>query len=231
MGEDQTDVGPNEGSRERILAAAVKIFGERGYDRTTVRAICDAAGTNLGLVPYYFKGGKEELWRAAASQAIGTAITDIELELALLDGAPLAARLEQTLRAIVHGAAKHPELHRFIQSAANGSSPERHDWMVERYTRPAAELMLNLFEEGRAAALVPDVEPAQLIYLVLGAASHQYLLHREVEKAVGLDVFDPASVTAHADALVATFLRTTHLEPHPSNHTKGDQRHDDDHGN
>ena len=216
VGVASTEADAERGSRDRIVAAAVELFGERGYERTTVRAICELADANTGLVPYYFSGGKEELWRAAAAQAIGSAITELELELALAESSSLAARLEVTLRTIVHSAARHPELFRFIQSAADGSSPERHQWMVDRYTRPAAELLRALFDEGRVASLLPDVDSATLIYMVLGAATHQYLLHREVEKVVGVDAFSDASVRRHADAVVATFLRgSADVDPQP----------------
>lgn len=212
-------------SRDRIVSAAVELFGEQGFERTTVRAISERAGTNPGLVPYYFDGGKEELWRAAAAEAIGSAVADLRIELALVDGDDLATRLEVTLRTIVLSAARHPELFRFIQSAADGSSAERHQWMVERYTRPAAELLRLLFDEGREQGLLPDVDSSTLIYLVLGAATHQYLFHREVEQVVGVDAFSDEAVQRHADAVVTTFLRsgpTTRTSAHvdlPKGHT------------
>ncbi|MFK4038457.1 TetR family transcriptional regulator [Nonomuraea wenchangensis] len=52
-------------SEERILAAAREIFVERGYERTTIRAVAAAAGVNAGLVMHYF-GSKEELFHRAA---------------------------------------------------------------------------------------------------------------------------------------------------------------------
>lgn len=195
------------GSKERIVAAALKLFGERGFERSTVRAICDEAGVNPGLVPYYFRGGKEELWRAAAADAIGAALAEVQVELTMVAEASLRHQTEVTLRAIARSAARHPELYRFIQSAADGASGERHDWMVESYTRPAYELLKALFDRARAAGVVPDVDTPVLIYMVLGAATHQYVLHREVEKVAGVDPFSADAVERHADALIATFVR------------------------
>ena len=45
----------------RILAAARRLFGEHGYDRTTIRAIAAAADSDAGLVMRYF-GSKEQLF-------------------------------------------------------------------------------------------------------------------------------------------------------------------------
>ncbi len=46
----------------RILAAASRLFVERGYERTTIRAIAAAAGVDGGLVMHYF-GAKQELFQ------------------------------------------------------------------------------------------------------------------------------------------------------------------------
>jgi AcrR family transcriptional regulator len=49
----------------RILAAARQMFAELGYDRTTIRAVANAAGVDAGLVMHYF-GTKDELFSRAA---------------------------------------------------------------------------------------------------------------------------------------------------------------------
>ena len=54
-------------SEERILAAARQIFAERGYDRTTIRAVAAAAGVDAGLVMHYF--GSKDLLFARAVEA------------------------------------------------------------------------------------------------------------------------------------------------------------------
>jgi AcrR family transcriptional regulator len=51
-------------TRDRILAAARAIFGERGFDGTTIRAIASAAEVDAALVHHYF-GSKQQLFVAA----------------------------------------------------------------------------------------------------------------------------------------------------------------------
>jgi AcrR family transcriptional regulator len=51
-------------SREDILAAARVLFGERGYDKASIRAIAGAAGVDPALVHHFF-GTKEDLFAAA----------------------------------------------------------------------------------------------------------------------------------------------------------------------
>ncbi|WP_291382291.1 TetR family transcriptional regulator [Demequina sp.] len=47
-------------TRDRIVAAATELIMERGYEKTTMRAIAERAEVSLGSAYYYF-GGKEEL--------------------------------------------------------------------------------------------------------------------------------------------------------------------------
>jgi TetR/AcrR family transcriptional regulator, regulator of cefoperazone and chloramphenicol sensitivity len=53
----------NDGTKEKLFRAAVKVFARKGYKGATVREICAAAGAgNLSSINYYF-GSKEELYR------------------------------------------------------------------------------------------------------------------------------------------------------------------------
>jgi len=49
--------------REHILIVAEELFGENGFDGTSVRDIAHKAGVNLAMISYYF-GSKEKLLEA-----------------------------------------------------------------------------------------------------------------------------------------------------------------------
>ncbi len=55
--------GPSQ-TREAVLAAARRLFAERGYEKTTIRAIGRAAGVDAALVHHFF-GTKEQVFVAA----------------------------------------------------------------------------------------------------------------------------------------------------------------------
>lgn len=57
----------------RILQAARELFGEHGFDRTTVRMVASRAGSDAGLVMRYF-GSKEQLFAQAAAIPAESAI-------------------------------------------------------------------------------------------------------------------------------------------------------------
>lgn len=52
-----------ERTRAQILYAALDLFKDRGYEKTTMRAVAEAAGVSLGNAYYYFKS-KEHLIQA-----------------------------------------------------------------------------------------------------------------------------------------------------------------------
>ncbi len=56
-------------TKERILAAAARVFADKGVDAATLREITDAAGTNLASVNYHF-GSKDELVVAALTACL-----------------------------------------------------------------------------------------------------------------------------------------------------------------
>lgn len=81
-------------TRQRLLAAAVDIFGEHGFDGVRTRALAEAAGVNQAAIPYYFQG-KEGLYLAVAR------------ELAQRFGAHLSALSAQAIDGLeVEGAAR-----------------------------------------------------------------------------------------------------------------------------
>ena len=51
------------GTKERLLEAAIILFGEKGYDAASLRDICGRAEANVGAVNYHFKD-KQGLYRA-----------------------------------------------------------------------------------------------------------------------------------------------------------------------
>jgi len=55
----------DSGTREAILAAARRLFAERGFDRTSMRAIAHEAGVDPALVSHYH-GSKQALFAVTA---------------------------------------------------------------------------------------------------------------------------------------------------------------------
>jgi len=58
-------------TRERLLAAATRLFAGRGFAKVTVREICRTARANVAAVNYHF-GGKKGLYDEVVRAAIET---------------------------------------------------------------------------------------------------------------------------------------------------------------
>ncbi|HLP67679.1 MAG TPA: CerR family C-terminal domain-containing protein [Rhizobium sp.] len=98
------DKRPERGdaTRDRLLAAAIDVFGRDGFDATTTRALADAAEVNLQAIAYHF-GGKEGLYLAAAdhiAQSVATQVgavrESLEVRLAVADGSGTLPPEEET---------------------------------------------------------------------------------------------------------------------------------------
>nr|WP_296014856.1 CerR family C-terminal domain-containing protein [uncultured Acidovorax sp.] len=60
-----------EDTRVRLLHAALQLFSERGFAQTSVRAIAEAAGTNVAAIAYHF-GDKARLYTATFYEPFGS---------------------------------------------------------------------------------------------------------------------------------------------------------------
>ncbi len=67
-----------EQSRERLLLAAMRLFAEQGYARTSTREIALAAGANVAAISYYF-GDKAGLYRASLTDLMPLPVANIEM--------------------------------------------------------------------------------------------------------------------------------------------------------
>jgi TetR/AcrR family transcriptional regulator, regulator of cefoperazone and chloramphenicol sensitivity len=98
-------------TRARIIAAALRVFGERGYERASTRQIAERAGINTPAIQYYF-GGKQGLYAACTRHVIGRVSSHLALPLlragdALRTAEPAAALdgLCELIAAVVDGLA------------------------------------------------------------------------------------------------------------------------------
>lgn len=61
---------PEDSTRDRLIHAGIRLFGEHGYKATTTRMLADEARANIGSIAYYFDN-KHGLYLAAAHYIAG----------------------------------------------------------------------------------------------------------------------------------------------------------------
>ena len=167
-------------TRAAIVAAAMTLFRERGYEGTTMRGVAEAAGVSVGNAYYYF-ASKEHLvqgWYEGLAQEHRAAAVR-----AMAGTADLAERLRVTLLAWLDVAAPHHEFAgAFFGIAARPGSPlspfspesaparaaamgllrevvEGADVKVDAFLRPALPELLWLYHLGVVLYWVHDTSP------------------------------------------------------------------------
>jgi AcrR family transcriptional regulator len=197
-------------TRRTIVAAALELFAERGFEGASTRLIAERAGVTQPLLHYHF-AGKDELWRAAVADLfdrLGSSIRDRARGLRGVDE-PTIARL--LVRHFVEFSAANPQLHRIIMQESKQPGP-RLDWLVDTYVRPLYSDAVARFERLSGHALGATAR-AHLYYLLTGAGATVFVMAPECERLTGVDPFEPAFVHAHADLVVDLMLRAMEQEP------------------
>lgn len=64
------DDAGNDGTRDKLLLAALELFGKYGFDAVSTRQLAQGAGVNLQAINYYF-GTKRGLYNAVADYLMG----------------------------------------------------------------------------------------------------------------------------------------------------------------
>lgn len=160
-GRARPKTGKSEQTRALILATAMRLFRERGYDKTTMRAIAQEAGVSVGNAYYYFES-KEFLIQGFYDQMTHD---HARAATSRMEGVrDFAARLEIALGAWLDVAADyHGFAAQFFRTAAD---PDSSLSPFSNESHPSRATAVELFREVLAGSdLAPklDAELAELL--------------------------------------------------------------------
>ena len=189
-----------EATRERIMDAALDLFGERGLTGTTVRDIAQCAKVNVAAISYHF-GGKDELYRAVATSVIGSIEARVRDRVApLLDNPPRdpAAALEaledlaETMVEVIVGPEEMRRVARFIiREQMQPTFAFEILFGVMSRLHGAATRLLAL-----AAGLDPEAKETMLrVFLILGQVLFLRIAEAAVLRRLKLKRYDDALLT------------------------------------
>ena len=193
----QTDNEAQEGTRERILNAALDLFGERGLTGTTVRDIAAGARVNVAAISYHF-GGKEELYRAVATSiAEGIAGRIRSRVPAIINGPPndtgpeeAALALEALIDAVVDVIVGPPEMRRVAR------------FMLREQMQPTAafEILYGTLSRMHAAACrllasaaeceAETAETRLRAFMMVGQVLVLRIAEAAVQRRLGIEAYD-----------------------------------------
>lgn len=168
-------------ARARIRDAAIELFGARGFERTSVRAIAEAAGVSPALVLHHF-GDKQGL-RAACDAHVAAAFTDDEHG---LTGSPSIEAIQAAMGDLD---AYGPALDYLAGMLADGD--DQADAIFEALLEGTRTM---LREQERAGVVRPmdDADGTALLVTVFGLAP--LVLRRQMAKALGEPALTPSAL-------------------------------------
>jgi AcrR family transcriptional regulator len=160
-------------TKKRLIEAAVALFAEHGFEKTTIHEIAERAGANIAAVNYHF-GNKErfhaEVIRHQLDRASGS-----PPELAGEDGDPavqLGAFIGWFLRRVCGPASEAPLQH-ILMNAQKENDGHGLDAIVDEVMRPQFERLSSL-----VAALLPPDTPADTLRRHCFSVISQITCHR-----------------------------------------------------
>ena len=188
------------GTRERILDAALDLFADRSYEGATTRDIAARAGVTQPLLNYHFHS-KDDLWFSAVDRLFAQFNEALNARRDGLHGVDDLSIAKLMIREFIYFSAAHPQLHRIITQECKADN-SRMDWLVQTHVRPLYDTTVSLFSRLVARGEVPPIAPTNLYYILTGAGATMFVLAPECRRLSGIDPMGPGAIEAHADAVV-----------------------------
>jgi TetR/AcrR family transcriptional regulator len=198
---------PSASTRDRVIDAALRAFGTRGYETTSLDALASDRGIRKQSILYYFNS-KEVLLDAVIDEAGDEMIAS--LERALAGPAQGWDRVDAVVRSVFRLAARRPELLGLLREVSRLGPPP-----ATRFTAilgPFIERATGFLEEGMDAGLLRQ-QDARLLLLTSYSTIVGLATEVEVLRALGVEPTPRELVRQRAGLL--DFLRAALVPPDP----------------
>jgi AcrR family transcriptional regulator len=199
----------NQGTDTKIAvqAAARSLFARHGYEGTSIRAITDLAGANLGAITYHF-GSKETLYEAVLESIVTPLMA--RLHAAVVPGRAPLDNIEAIVRALFAFQAETPD----------GSSLMAHELALDhpvpgplrRTMHGLMDLVSTQVRDGQADGSVVAGEPLLLTFSVVSQPMHLYLVRHRFGQVFRIDPSD-AAVRQRFEAHIVRVVRRSLAAP------------------
>ncbi len=146
LGETSSRVGRDKAAtRERILRAAIAVFGERGYQAASMDGIARRAGSSKGGVYFHF-ANKQAIFEALIGELVSLLETEVRAAIGRAHGA--LARVDAALTVAIRIFSAHRGLTRLLLVEANGLGHP-----FDQELRAARAVFLEVIESYLARAV------------------------------------------------------------------------------
>jgi AcrR family transcriptional regulator len=183
-------IRPDEPGREKVLAAGLELFGERGYHATSIADIGERAGISKSVLYHYF-GSKAGLYEAIA-ETQGRELLERVAEAVPSD--PEAPRLRAGVDAFLAFLTERPAAWRLLvrDPPADPDLIAVHERIVREREEALSRLLAKPAKHAGAATHV------SLMATTIRAFAAWWYEHRDVPREQVVDaVMDVAAASAH----------------------------------
>lgn len=178
---------PPSDIRARIITSARGVFLQKGVDGASLRQIAKDAGTNIGMVYYYFET-KDVLFLQVVEDRYAGVLKKLE-EIFARD-APLLERMTLASASIGDLEPEEFEVMRIVLGELVRSTPERKKLVMDRFKQGHVGLLLRSLTEASGEIDPRHPVPVALISIV-GAMVLPQLLLRMAGEATPIALPEP----------------------------------------
>jgi len=198
-------------TRGQILQIAGGIFADQGFERTTSRQVCAAAGINLAAVNYHF-GSRDGLYDAVLMEAHGQLVRLDDLESIRRSGAEPQAQLRALISLLVGRPSGQTLPWGLRVLSRELMAPSSHvGTLIRRAVLPKVRVMLALI--GAVMGLPPEHRAVQralalvILPCIMLAIAPRDVLHRTLPGVTGDAEALIEDMVSHASAGLASIAR------------------------
>lgn len=200
-----------ETTKARLLEAAGEEFAAKGYEKASIRKICDRVNANCAAVNYHF-GSKEQLYVEAVLEAhrCGTEMLPAS---AFQEGTPA-----QQLRRYIHhflghvlAISRENTWHQALMLREMIQPPPASEVLVREAIRPRFERLVEILR-----GVCPEAEPRKLSALafsVVGQCLHYRVARSISERLVGAELYETLDLDFLTNHITSFCLAALGLAP------------------
>ncbi len=193
-----------EARPREILAAALRVFAQRGYSATRLDDVAAAAGVTKGTIYYYFRS-KDDLLLRLAELCDCSEFDRLAATLAHATG-PVSAQLRTVLR---KGFAEPDDetrrLLRVVYLALHADAPQLFARVVQHALVDGWALLAQLIERGKATGEFRADADSEVAARIFTSGVVLQMLWRS---SMGLDTLDPFDQDRLVDSTIDLFLHS-----------------------
>lgn len=190
-------------AEDRLLAAAIEVFCNRGYDGARTQEIADLAGISKASLHYYFRS-KELLFRKAVQSVFTQIIRNVASRISEVSS------LEEVIRQLVSGYFEM-FIHYKVQAVFFFTEMMKHQELLDEIFKGIDRSVLlhsvmSRFQKEREAGRIIDIEPVDLFVNIIAMCGYPIMAEPLIKRVLSLSEVDFEIMLTRRKEMVADFV-------------------------